>query len=114
MSQFIQMPEVNELKSELATARNDIQEAVKEMPELQEQSTFLIEVLEILNGKIANKEDLNALPKNEQISILAHLNLFYNLLEDIFGDEFEDFEDEDLDDEDLYDFEDAEEVSDEE
>src|SRR5437016_3236192 len=109
MSEFIQMPDVNELKEELAAARADIQEAVKEQAELENQSKFLMEVLNVLDNMIANKQDLNALSKNEQISILAHLNLFYSLLEDIFGDDYED-----LDDEELYDLDEEEEEEEEE
>jgi len=103
MSEFIQMPDVNELKEELAAAKADIQSAVAEQPELETQSKFVMEVLEVLEEKIANKEDLNTLSKNDQISVIAHLNLFYSLLEDIFGDDLEDF-----DDEDLFDLEDGE------
>src|SRR5690606_15034323 len=103
MSEFIQMPDVNELKEELTAAKTDIQEAIKEQPELEGQSKFLIEVLDILEYKIESNKDLNALSKNDQISILAHLNLFYSLLEDMFGDDL------DFDDEDLYDFEEEEE-----
>jgi hypothetical protein len=111
MNDFIQMPDVNELKEELTAAKTDILAAIEEQPELAEQSKFVMEVLDILNQKVASAKDLNTLSKNEQISVIAHLNLFYSLLEDIFGDDLEDFEDED--DEDLFDFE-EEETSDEE
>ena len=96
MSEFIQMPDVNELKEELAAAKTDIQSALAEQPELESQSKFVMEVLDILENKITAKADLNALSKEEQISVIAHLNLFYSLLEDIFGDDLEDFDDEDL------------------
>lgn len=106
------MPDVSELQEELVAARADIQEAINDQPELENQSKFLMEVLAILENKLAQEKDLNALSKEGQISILAHLNLFYSLLEDIFGDDM------DFDDEDLYDFdeedEDDEELEDEE
>lgn len=108
MSEFIQMPDVNELKEELTAAKTDIQEAIKEQPELENQSKFLMEVLAILESKLESNNDLNTLSKNDQVSILAHLNLFYSLLEDMFGDDL------DFDDEDLYDFEDEEDEEDEE
>ncbi|HRD54827.1 MAG TPA: hypothetical protein PLC42_00350 [Parachlamydiaceae bacterium] len=103
MSEFIQMPDVNELKEELAVARQDIQEAVQDEPEFAEQSKFLLEILSSIDAKIAGQKDLSALSKSDQISILAHLNLFYSMLEDMFGDSLEDFDDEedfDFDEED--------------
>jgi hypothetical protein len=109
MSEFIQMPDVNELKEELAAAKTDILAAIEEQPELANQSKFVLEVLEVLDQKVASEKDLNSLSKNDQISLIAHLNLFYSLLEDIFGDDLED-----LDDEDLFDLEEEEEMSDEE
>jgi|GEM_PF-2086765 len=107
MSEFVQMPDVNELKSELEDARVEIQAAIEEQPELAEQSKFMLEVLDILNEKIANQNDLSTLAKNEKISIIAHLNLFYSLLEDLFGDDM------DFDDEDLMEFEDEDEEEEE-
>lgn len=96
MSEFIQMPDVSELKEELAAAKADIHAAVEEQPELATQSKFVMEVLDVLEEKISKATDLNTLSKNDQISVIAHLNLFYSLLEDIFGDDLEDFDDEDL------------------
>lgn len=103
MSEYLQMPDINELKGELLEAQNEIQAAVEEQPELAEQSKFLLEVLGYLNEKIDSTTDLSTLPKKEQVSVVAHLNLFYSLLEDLFGDDL------DFDDEDLYEFEDEDE-----
>lgn len=105
MNDFIRMPEVGELKEELANAKSDIQSAIEENPDLAEQSQLPLQVLNILEKKIENTKDLSTLNSNEQISVVAHLNLFYTLLEDIFSDDLEDFED----DEDLFDFENDEE-----
>lgn len=94
MSEFIQMPDVNELKEELVIARQDIQEAVQDQPEFAEQSKFLLEILASIDAKVVDQTDLSALSKSEQISILAHLNLFYSMLEDMFGDSLDEFDDE--------------------
>lgn len=91
-SDFIQMPDVAELKEELAAAREDLQEAIKENPEMESQNKFLMEVLGMIEGKLAKESDLNKLARPEQISIIAHLNLFYSLLDDAFGDDFDDEE----------------------
>lgn len=98
MTNMIQMPDVAELKEELAAAKSDLHSAIKDEPELASQSRFLMEVLDVLEARIASEKDLNKLDRKEQISIIAHLNLFYSLLDDVFGDEFEDDEDLDFDD----------------
>lgn len=91
-SDFIQMPDVAELKEELAAAREDLQEAIKENPDMASQNKFLMEVLGSIEAKLAKEKDLNKLNRDEQISIIAHLNLFYSLLDDAFGDDFDDEE----------------------
>jgi len=99
---FIQMPDASEVREELAAARADIQEAIKESPELADQSKFVMEVLATVDEMVAPGKDLNKLNRKEQISFLAHMNLFYSILEDIFFDEDDlMFDDEDLDEADL-------------
>ena len=100
----IQMPDVQEVREDLAAAKADLQAAIKENPELASQSKFLMEVLEVLEEKVSSSNDLNTLNKKDQISVVAHLNLFYTLLDDVFGEEFEELDDFD---EELEDFDDV-------
>lgn len=105
---MIRMPEAEEIRDDLAAARTELETAIKENEEVAAQSKFVMEVLAILEAKVAAGKDLNKLDRKDQVSIIAHLNLFYSLLDDLFGDDFEEFDDEDFNDEDLVDGEEEE------
>lgn len=92
----IQMPEVMELKEELSVARTEIENVLKEEPELKSQGKFIMEVLAVIDECLAKNSDLNKLNRRDQISVMAHLNLFYSLLDDLFFDDLEEFDDEEF------------------
>ncbi len=89
--ELIQLPEANEIKEFLKAARQDIDTAVKEEPELKAQHTVISEVIQIMEDQVANKKDLNKFGLKERISFAAHLNFLQCLLEDFFmgGEEFD-------------------------
>jgi hypothetical protein len=92
---LIQLPELKDVKEMLTAARHDINVEVEEDPELIPLSKLLIQVIDVMEEKIAKLKDLNKLNEREKIDIAAYLNLFERLLEDFFiydKDEF--FEDE--------------------
>lgn len=95
---MMQMPDADEIREDLAAARTELEAAINEDADLQDRSTFVMELLGILEDKIQAGKDLSRLDRKEKISIMAHLNLFYALLDDLFGDDFEEFDDEDLED----------------
>ena len=92
----IQMPEVSELKEELTIAKNEIQNVLNEEPELESQGKFIMEVLSVIEDRLNTTPDLNKLNRKDRISIMAHLNLFYSLLDDLFFDDLEDLDEEEL------------------
>lgn len=102
---IIQFPDVNEMKEMLLAAREDIQEAAKADPDMKEHSQLVMDVISVIEEKIAGQKDLAKLAPKEKIFLAAHINFFQTLLEDLFmDDEFED---------DLEDEEDLEEVEEE-
>lgn len=92
----IQMPDVKDLKEELTIARAEIEEVLKEEPELESQGKFILEVLAIVEERLADQKDLNTLARKDQIGLMAHLNLFYSLLDDLYFGDLEEFDDEEL------------------
>lgn len=93
----IQMPEVKELKKELEVVKGEIQDIVKEEPELASQADFILEVCGIVEQRLAKETNLDKLERKDQISLIAHLNLFYSLLDDMFNPDFDEYDDEELD-----------------
>lgn len=106
MNNDIHLPRSDEIREDLAAARTELETAIKENEDVAGQSRFIMEVLGILEAKVAPGKELSKLDRKDQISVIAHLNLFYSLLDDLFGDDFEDFED--FDDESLIDEEEEE------
>lgn len=96
---LIQLPNVEEIKEMLDVAKRDIQSEVEQDSELQPASELLVQVISVIDGKLAKMKDFDQLNTAERIDIAAHLNFLQALLEDffMFDDEFEDeeFEDED-------------------
>lgn len=95
----IQMPEVKDLKEELTIAKGEIQEVLKEEPELESQGKFILEVLAIVEERLSQEKNLNNLARKDQIGLMAHLNLFYSLLDDLYFGDLEEFDDEEFDEE---------------
>lgn len=98
---LIQLPNIEEIKEMLDIAKRDIQTEVEQDPELQPASELLVQVIEVIDGKLAKSKGFDQLNQAEKIDIAAHLNFLQALLEDffMFDDEFEDFDDEDFEDE---------------
>ena len=98
---FIQLPNIEEIKEMLDIAKRDIQTEVEQDPELQPASELLVQVISVIDGKLAKSKSFDQLNQAEKIDIAAHLNFLQALLEDffMFDDEFEDFDDEELDEE---------------
>lgn len=105
---LIELPEVGEINELIEIAKNDITAVLKEDKELEPQGNLILKVLQAIEGKIANKGDLNAMPLDEKISLAAHLSFFHNLLEDFFFSD-EDFDDLDYDEDEEENDEDEEE-----
>jgi hypothetical protein len=95
----IPMPEVNELKEELIVVRGEIEEVLKEEAELEAQGKFILEVLDIIEERLSKENDLNKLARKDQINLMAHLNLFYSLLDDLYFGDLEEFDDEEFEEE---------------
>lgn len=93
---MMQMPDADEIREDLAAARIELEASIKEDEDLADRSIFVMELLGILEDKIQAGKNLSKLDRKEKISIMAHLNLFYALLDDLFGDDFEEFDDEDF------------------
>lgn len=97
---LIQLPELKEIKEMLVAARQDIQAEVEEDPELLPLSKLLIQVIDIIEEKIAKHKDLSKLSEREKIDCAAYLTFLQGLQEDFFfydesgmeGEEFEDDE----------------------
>lgn len=92
---LIQLPNVDEVKEMLGLAKNDIQNELKQDPELKQTSELLVELINIIETKIGSNKDLSKLGLKEKIDMAAHLNFLQILLEDFFmlDDDF-DFSDE--------------------
>lgn len=92
MSQdFIQLPELAEIKEDLNLAKQDIQAAVQEDSSLETLGAFVVDVINIIEGKVAAvKGDLDMKTK---VDLAAHLTLLNSLMDEIFlanmEDEFE-------------------------
>jgi hypothetical protein len=104
---LIQLPNIEEIKEMLDLARNDIRTEVEQDPEIEPSSQLLIQVMDVIDSKLAESKDFSQLSQTEKIDIAAHLNFLQALLEDffMFDGDFED-EDFDLNDEELEDVED--------
>lgn len=101
--ELIQFPEIDEIKTMLADARQEIEAELQEDPDLVPLSKLLFSVITIIEEKVAKYRDLNKIGEREKIDLAAHI-CFLNSLEDdfFFSDEvMEDFEYEEveLDDE---------------
>ena len=97
---LIQLPNVDEVTEMLALAKNDIQNELKQDPELKQTAELLVELIAIIEAKIAKNKDLTKLPLKDKIDMAAHLNFLQILLEDFFLlDEDFDFSDEEEEEE---------------
>ena len=95
---LIELPAVNDIKDLLESAKNDINEELQEDPETAAQSKLLLAVINIIQGKIGNTQNLNSLELTEKINIAAHLNFLQDLLEDFFfTDDFDEEDGEEFD-----------------
>lgn len=101
---IIQFPDVVEMREMLNAAKGDIQEAAAADPDIKEHSKLVMDVIAIIEEKLAGQKDLSKLAQKDKIFLAAHINFFQTLLEDLFMD---DFDEEDFDDEE--DFEEVEE-----
>lgn len=96
---IIQFPDVTEMKEMLTAAKEDIKEAAKADPDMKEHSKLVMDVIAVIEEKIAGQKDLATLNAKDKIFLAAHINFFQTLLEDLFMDD--DFDDEFEDEEDL-------------
>lgn len=92
---LIQLPNIAEVKEMLQLAKTDIQNEIKQDPEVAPTSDLLLELITIIEEKTNKAKDLSKLPLKEKIDMAAHLNFLQILLEDFFlmDDDF-DFSDE--------------------
>lgn len=81
---LIELPNIKDIRELLVSAKEDVNAELKEDPQLATQSKLLLEVIKVVEEKLAKDQDLNKLPLNEKINIAAHLNFLQNLLEDFF------------------------------
>ena len=91
---LINLPNLNNVSEMLVMARRDIEAEVEQDAELLEASTLLLQVISIMEEKIASKKDTANLSLKEKIDFAAHLNFLQELLEDFFF--FEDLDDSEL------------------
>lgn len=104
---LIQLPNVQEVKEMLDIARRDIAAEVEQDSELQPASQLLIQVMDVIDSKLAKLKNLEKISQTEKIDVAAHLNFLQSLLEDFFMfdedfDDFEDYDDEDFEEEDKH------------
>lgn len=102
VQELIQLPELNEIQELLVMAKQDIDQEVKNNPDLTEDSKLLKEVMKVIQDKLAKKSNFSKLDTAEKIDLAAHINFLHCLLEEFFFDEADfgdDFDDEDLEDE---------------
>lgn len=92
----IQLPDLQEIKEMLQTAKEEVDAEVKENPELKDSCHLIFEVIAIIDGKLKASKDLDKLNIKEKIDVAAHLSFLQGLLEDFYF--FEDEEDFDMDD----------------
>jgi hypothetical protein len=118
---LIELPELSDVKEMLTLAKKDIEEEIKQNPEMVDSCSLLKQVIAVVEEKIGKIKDFNKLNTKERIDIAAHLSFLHSLLENFFyGDEddffdSEEFDDEEFDDEDFdHEEEFEEETSDEE
>lgn len=93
---LIQLPNVQEVKEMLDIARRDIATEVEQDAELQPASQLLVQVMDVIDGKLTKFKSFDKLNQAEKIDIAAHLNFLQSLLEDffMFDEDFDDFDDE--------------------
>lgn len=92
---LIQLPNIEEIKEMLDIAKRDIQTEVDQDPELKSASELLVQVIDVIDGKLVKSKDFDQLNQAQKIDLAAHLNFLQALLEDffMFDDEFDEFED---------------------
>jgi len=92
---------IQELEASLKQMKQDIQEGATTGPaEFKEQAEFLLAIISNLEGEIEGVESLDNLEINKKVRVIALMNLFYDCIDSVLGDEDEDF-DEDEDEEDF-------------
>lgn len=99
---LIQLPDLEDIKTMLAAAREDVEAEVKEDPELASSTEVLIQVIDIIEEKIGGQKDLTHLNVKQKIDFAAYLSFLQSLLEDLFyfdEDEFEGEDDEEFEEE---------------
>lgn len=96
---LIQLPNITEIKEMIVIAKQDVENEIEQDPELRPASELLLNVINVIDGKLAKAKNFDNLNDIERIDIAAHLNFLQNLLEDFFMFD-EDYEDESFDFED--------------
>ncbi|CUI17135.1 hypothetical protein PNK_1525 [Candidatus Protochlamydia naegleriophila] len=100
MSQdFIQLPELAEIQEDLNLAKQDIEAAVQEDSSLESLGAFVVEVINIIEGKAAAVK--GNLDMKSKVDLAAHLTLLNSLMDEIFLANMEDeleFEEEEEED----------------
>ncbi|WP_042280792.1 hypothetical protein [Candidatus Protochlamydia sp. R18] len=91
MSQdFIQLPELSEIKEDLVLARQDISSAVQEDDSLEPIGKFVEEVITIIENKASSLSAGKPLDTKTKVDIAAHLTLLNSLMDEIFLSNLED------------------------
>lgn len=96
--ELLQFPEVSEMNEILNSAKADIKVAIEEDPEMAEHGKLILDVIGIIEEKVAGQKDLSKLSYKDKIFLASHVNFFQTLVEDMFMDDF-DFDEEDLEEE---------------
>lgn len=95
---LIELPKLQDIKELITSAKHDIDEEIKQAPELAVHSKLVLKVIKIVEERLAKTPDLDKLELTEKIHVAALLNFLQSLLEDFFfagdfeEDDGEDFE----------------------
>lgn len=93
---LIQLPNITEIKEMITIAKQDVENEIEQDPELRPASELLLNVISVIDDKLAKAKNFDNLNSSEKIDIAAHLNFLQNLLEDFFMFD-EDYEGESFD-----------------
>jgi hypothetical protein len=107
--------DINELRVSLKQMRSDIQEgSITGSEEFQEQAQFLLAIISNLDEEIAGIKNLESLELNKKVRVIAFMNLFYECLNAVLGDDEDDDDyDDDEDDDDFDEDDDDDDFEDE-
>lgn len=84
---LIVIPDLDVFKSLISDAKQDLAAIEADDAELVERRDLALDIVKILDDKIAGVQSLSKIDFNEKIWFAAHLYLLETVLEDLFEDE---------------------------